>query len=166
MTDRTKTGAKMNPATRSRIIELLTNPEYDGVTQAEIATEAGISERTLRNYLTSDLWEEVRQLRLQVMYKSLALVDRAIFNKASHGDIHAAKLIYARWDSIKDVLPAGHDIHNLTELDSAIEGLEQRINDLEHAYEPEAAETTTATEEATAVTTEQTAAIHPERQTA
>lgn len=163
MTDRTKTGAKMNPATRSRIIELLTNPEYDGVTQAEIATEAGISERTLRNYLTSDLWEEVRQLRLEVMYKSLALVDRAIFNKASLGDIHAAKLIYARWDNIKDVLPAGHNIHNLTELDSAIAGLEQRINDLEHIDEPEAPEASATAEKASAAATEQTAPLHAKR---
>ena len=129
---RTKTGYQMNPAIRTRLVEALTDPDHDGATQAQIAAAVGIAVRTLRNYLTPDLWEEVRQLRLEVMYRSLSLVDRAVFAKAMGGDIAAAKLIYSRWDAVRSQLPTTENITTEAELDAAITTLQERINHLEH----------------------------------
>lgn len=154
MTNRTKTGSSMNPAIRNRLVELLTDPDYDGMTQVALAAEAGIGERTLRNYLTPELWEEVRQLRLQIMFRSLALVDRAIFYKATQGDIHAAKLIYTRWDDIKSILPTGANLHSLGALDEAITHIEQRIDDLEYSDISQTTKTATAAKKTSDASTE------------
>lgn len=162
MTNLTKAGAKMNPATRARIIELLTNQVLDGSPQAEIATEAGISERTLYNYLTPEVWAEIRHLRLQVMHCSLSLVDRAIFYKASHGDVQAAKLIYARWDEVKNLLPPGYHLTNLDDVDQAITSIQQRINALEHPHSPETATPSPAGTQGSAPDPEPAAPLPPQ----
>ena len=130
---RTKAGARMNSVLKLKIIELLTDPENDGLSQADIAEKAGVSERTVRNYLTPDVWEEIRQRRIDVMAKSLSMVDRAIFAKAIAGDISAAKLIYARWDAFQKMNADMDDI-DPTALDLEIQRLTREIQQLEPGF--------------------------------
>jgi transcriptional regulator with XRE-family HTH domain len=130
---RTKAGARMNSVLKLKIIELLTDPENDGLSQAEIAQKAGVSERTVRNYLIPEVWEDIRQRRIEVMAKSLSMVDRAIFAKAISGDISAAKLIYARWDVFQK-LNADTDEINPAEIDLEIQRLTKEIQQLEPGF--------------------------------
>jgi hypothetical protein len=130
---RTKAGARMNSVLKLKIIELLTDPENDGLSQAEIAQKAGVSERTVRNYLTPEVWEDIRQRRIEVMAKSLSMVDRAIFAKAISGDISASKLIYARWDVFQK-LNADTDEINPAEIDLEIKRLTKEIQQLEPGF--------------------------------
>ncbi|MBI1362702.1 MAG: hypothetical protein GC134_01855 [Proteobacteria bacterium] len=127
-----KAGSAMNPHTLSCLIEILTTPDNDGMTQAQVAEMAGISERTVRNYLTPEVWEEIRKIRLAVMARSLALVDRALFAKAAGGDVSAAKLIYSRWDEHKEVArkltPWSEE---LTAIDAELKQLQEEIDALE-----------------------------------
>lgn len=135
---RSKAGSAMNPAILSCLIDLLTNPDNDGKTQAEIAQLAGICERTVRNYLTPEVWEEIRRIRLAVMARALAIVDRALFAKAANGDVSAAKLIYSRWDENKAVL---EDLRpwadELRDIDQELTHLQQEIASLESAPTPQ-----------------------------
>lgn len=129
---KTKTGHIMSPSIRARLIEVLTTPEHDGLTQIEVAKFVGVTERTVRNYLTAEVWDEIRKIRLAVMARSLAIVDRALFAKAAGGDIQAAKLIYSRWDEHKDELPNNRPWgEEMKELDMEIATLEKEIKNLE-----------------------------------
>lgn len=98
----TKSGTKMNMQIRSKIIEVMTTVENDGLAKKEIADKANIALSTLNNYLTSQTWQDIRKLRLAIVTETLAKVDQAIFAKAINGDLAAAKLVYSRWDEQQD----------------------------------------------------------------
>tara|TARA_Y100001960_G_C14766975_1_gene877554 strand:- start:1633 stop:2046 length:414 start_codon:yes stop_codon:yes gene_type:complete len=100
----TKSGTKMNMKTRSKVIEIMTTVENDGLSKKEIADLANISTSTLTNYLTTQTWQDIRKLRLAVVTETLARIDQAIFAKAINGDLAAAKLVYSRWDEQQDKL--------------------------------------------------------------
>lgn len=158
MINRTKAGRQMQPVTRMRIVEILSNPHYDEMTQPKLAAHLGIGERTLRDYLTPEVWEDIRKQRMHLMHQSLALVDRAIFNKACQGDIQAAKFIYGRWDVVKDHLPT---FNTPQELDEAIASVEQRITNLERTDDLETAQAAPADAEAPDDGAEPTGPLHP-----
>ena len=91
-----------------------------------------IAVRTVQNYLTIDVWQEVHEMRLEVINKSLTLVDRAVYAKAIKGDMTAAKILYKRWkevkeqESFKDI-----SINNDEDLEE-IKRLEKDIKELEY----------------------------------
>lgn len=85
-----------------KIIEVMTNPAHDGLTQKHIAEKVGISIRSLQYYLTPTVWEEIRKLRLDVMHRNLDSIHQMVFVKALEGDVNAAKLIYQQWEKEED----------------------------------------------------------------
>ncbi|MFZ2620552.1 MAG: hypothetical protein WAX89_06720, partial [Alphaproteobacteria bacterium] len=94
-------GRVLNPVIKERVMQAMTNPMMEGHTQADVAAEVGIHPRTLHNYLTPEVCEEIRQRRLLVMSDAMGAVDRAVLAKALKGDMTAAKLIYTRWEQEK-----------------------------------------------------------------
>lgn len=127
----TKTGSKMNPQLKNKLISILTNPDYDGLTQKEIAEKLQVSRDTVYRYLTTELWAEVRKLRLEIISKSLAMVDRALFEKAAKGDIQAAKLIYSRWDEQSENIEEKLSLEQLEQLNEEIAYVQKQITDFE-----------------------------------
>ena len=101
MNQKTRTGAQMKPETLEKIVSVMTTPGYDGLKQMDIAKKCRLSITTIRNYLTEDVWAEIRRRRLQIMGETLSMVDKAVLTKALGGDLAAAKLIYSRWDDDK-----------------------------------------------------------------
>ena len=79
----------------------MSNPKHDGATQQQIAKLVGVSDRTIRNYLTEAIWTRIKQRRIEVVQLELEAVDRAVYQKAVAGNIQAARLIYARWEQLK-----------------------------------------------------------------
>ena len=129
----TKAGAKMNENIRQRVVEVMTKPENDGLSQIELAQKADVTARTLRNYLTPELWEEVRKLRLTVVKDALAVVDQAMYAKAIKGDTTAARLLYTRWEEMKN---SAEELETelpqtLAELNQELAELQKQIHDLE-----------------------------------
>lgn len=129
---KTKSGGNMKPAIKNKIVEVMTNPANDGVAQAGIAEKVGVSVRTLRNYLTDELWDKIRTLRLDVMSNALADVDRAVFAKAIKGDISAAKIIYSRWEQLQaEDESTVHDPETLEDIEQEIATIKKEILMLE-----------------------------------
>ena len=119
---------------RARIVDVMTQPAFDGASQKQIADAVGIHPKTLRNYLTEELWEQIKTKRLEVVTRTLdqqvAAIDRAILDKALNGDLQAAKLVYARWDMLRaergENTPA-----SLNEIEAELKRLEDEISALE-----------------------------------
>ena len=136
--EKTRRGYRMKMKTRTKIIDVMTNPENDGLTQKEVATLVGIGVCTLRDYLTLHVWQEIKYKRLNVIKEQLCRVDDAVFIKAIRGDIAAAKLIYARWQELHhqqsntDVL-----LTNLDTLNSEITKLNKEISRYESPHSTE-----------------------------
>lgn len=143
---KTKLGNNMRPHTRRRIVEIMTNPMFDGSSQPVLASIARVSSRTLQNYLTEELWDEIKCKRLEVIHFSLGEVDKVVLQKAINGDISAARLLYARWDKRREEIKRaeraeklaqsgeieGEDIPiTLEELDEQIEMIQKEIDKLE-----------------------------------
>lgn len=127
----TKTGSKMNRKIKQELITILTNPEYDGLSQKEIAEKVGVCRETVYRYLTAEFWAEVRRLRLEVISKSLAMVDRALFEKAAKGDVQAAKLIYSRWDTEVEQIEKFLSYEQLERLNEEIADVQKQITEIE-----------------------------------
>tara|TARA_R110000868_G_scaffold189695_2_gene433127 strand:- start:172339 stop:172761 length:423 start_codon:yes stop_codon:yes gene_type:complete len=134
MNARTKTGAMMNTQIKNALIDVLSNPEHEGETQKEIAKLIGVTPKTVQNYLTIDVWQEIHQRRLKVINNSLELVDRAVFAKAIKGDMTAAKLLYTRWDEArqKNDMEKGLITENNEDDIAEIERLQKDIQELEN----------------------------------
>jgi len=126
----TKDGTKMNLEIRNRLIDILINPMNDGFTQQEVADMAKVSLKTVWRYLTPEVWESIRKLRLDVLSRSLAQVDRAIFAKAVQGDLAAAKLIYNRWDESKEGVQL-NNLETVGDVDEEIRKLRSEIKQYE-----------------------------------
>jgi len=126
----TKDGTKMNVEIRNRLIDILINPMNDGFTQQEVADMAKVSLKTVWRYLTPEVWETIRKLRLDVLSRSLAQVDRAIFAKAVQGDLAAAKLIYNRWDESKEGVQL-NNLETVGDVDEEIRKLRSEIKQYE-----------------------------------
>ena len=130
--DLTRAGHKMSRLIRERIIEAMTNPLLDGAKQLEVAQAARVSERTLRNYLTESVWDEIRQRRLEVVHNAVGAVDKAILQRALQGDVQAAKLLYSRWEKMQ-ALADNEPVKTpatLDELDEEIRRIEKEIRSL------------------------------------
>lgn len=139
MVDLTKVGSRMNPVTKQRLLEVYMSPIHDGLNHKQIAELAGVSEKTVYRYSTPELLQEARQERLKMLAKSLVLVDRALFEKASKGDVQAAKIIYSRFDTLDKV---EHDKSlSMAELDNQINQIEEQIKKLENGELTESQET-------------------------
>lgn len=123
----TKAGAKMNMAIYQRVLDVMTHPENDGASQEKLAQQANVSTRTLRNYLTPETWEDIRKLRLRVVKDALNIVDQAMYAKAIKGDTTAARLIYSRWEDMRE---AAEDLP--TDLPKTLEEIEQELSNLKH----------------------------------
>ncbi len=93
----TMAGARMHAALRAQVIEVMTDPQNDGLSQKELSEKVGVSTRTFYNYLTPEVWEEIRKRRMDIVCQALKEVDQAILDKAKQGDVSAAKLVYSRW---------------------------------------------------------------------
>lgn len=127
----TKQGRLMNLSIKDKLVTIMSNPENDGCTQREIAKKAKVCTRTVQNYLIPEVWEEIHQRRLDVIKKSLALVDKAVYEKAVGGDMTAARLLYGRWEDVKrHQALVDLEEENSAELEE-IERLEKQIKELE-----------------------------------
>ena len=98
----TKRGTAMKTKTRLKILDVMTDPANDGKTQKEIAALVNVHQRTLRSYLTEELWADIQKLRLDILAKQLERVDQAVYAKAVQGDMTAARLIYGRWRDMSE----------------------------------------------------------------
>ncbi|MEC8466735.1 MAG: hypothetical protein VXY83_00105 [Pseudomonadota bacterium] len=129
---KTKTGSTMNMRLKEKIVDILCTPEHEGKTQKALAQLVGISARTLQNYLTPEVMNEVRKGRLLVMGQSLQLIDRAVYRKALDGDMTAARIIYNRWDQLRDSEKPAEQ-HPLTEKEEQeLQRLEKQVQELEN----------------------------------
>lgn len=129
----------MKTATRLRILDIMTNPENNGKTQKEIAKLVGVTTRTLQNYLTDQLWQEIHKLRLDVVNRQISLVDKAVYAKAIQGDMTAARLIYGRWKEVTTTDQQETDQpeineEELKEADDEIRRLRAEIRELEQQF--------------------------------
>lgn len=130
----TKTGGKMKLGVREKILDVMADKENDGKTQKQLAALVGITDKTLRNYLTSELWQEIKRRRLYVMFSNLDAVDEVMFTKALRGDIQAAKMIYARWaekQAQKKLSKNPPLPETMSALDKEIEEIREQIRSLE-----------------------------------
>ena len=126
--EKTRYGTKMDMCLKQKVIDVMTNPLHDGMQQKEIAQKVGVSTRTIRNYLTDEVWEEIRRRRLDVIRQQLSRIDEAIFIKAMQGDVPAAKLIYMRWNELQKMSPQEDDAdQDLNSVNREIESLKQQI---------------------------------------
>lgn len=123
---------------RAKVLAVMTDPAFDGATQQAIADAVGISRRTLREYLTQELWREIKSKRLEVVTRTLEEhledVDKAVLEKAKQGDLTAARLVYARWDKLRaaDVKLVRQDIPaSLEEINAELRQLKQDIEQLD-----------------------------------
>lgn len=127
----TKSNTMMNLQTRSKIINVMTSIENDGLSKKEIAQSCKISISTLNNYLTADTWADIRKLRLAVVTETLAKIDQAIFAKAINGDLAAAKLVYSRWDTeqdkVKDLEKTNQESKTIEQIEDEIKQIKQQI---------------------------------------
>lgn len=125
----TRRGHRARIKVRNTIIKIMTNPAYEGMPQSQIAALVGIHVRTLRDYLTEELWDEIKSRRLEVVGTELDIIDKAIYRKAAQGDIQAAKLIYARWDRQRQQQETDptQDM-TLEELDAEIKRLQRELD--------------------------------------
>lgn len=128
----TKTGAKMNADLKEKIIQTLCIPEHEGKTQKDIAGIVGISGRTVQNYLTENVWDEIHKRRLEVINQSLKLVDQAVYQKALKGDMTAARILYSRWNQLKLEETCKQDQTFGEQDEDEIKRLEKQIRELEH----------------------------------
>ena len=128
----TRTGARMKPYIRDRIITMMTNPACEGMSQRQIAAEVGVSPRTVRNYLTQEVWQEIKTRRLRLVHDALTVVDDVLLKKALDGDIQAAKVLYSRWDKLKRQEDDALALEGLSveELDAEIQRMEAEIRTL------------------------------------
>jgi hypothetical protein len=91
---RTKQGFRMNRNLRFKIIQLVVkHPELSIV---ETAARLGIGRRTLSDYLTEEVNEEIARLRAEQENPSLENVDKAMMAQACAGNVAAARLVYMR----------------------------------------------------------------------
>ncbi len=128
---KTNKGYKARVSLRNEIIKVMTNPAFDGCTQKEIASIVGVHPRTIRDYLTPELWDEIKTQRLAVVGNELDLIDKAVYRRAAEGDIQAAKLLYSRWEALQR--EKGLDnTQALTpqELDAEIEDLYKKLGNI------------------------------------
>lgn len=126
----TKNNTKMNLKVRSKIIEIMTTVENDGLSKKQIAENTKISVSTLNNYLTSQTWQDIRKLRLSIVTETLAQIDQAIFAKAINGDLAAAKLVYSRWDEQQDKLKelkSNDEIKTIEQIEGEINAIKKQI---------------------------------------
>lgn len=89
----TKQGYKMDRQLRARIVRVMT--ENAGLTREQVASLIGINKRTLRDYLTPELLEEIglgREVSEQV---TLEDVDKAMMAQARGGNVAAARTAQA-----------------------------------------------------------------------
>lgn len=128
----TKTGARMNADLKERLVTLLSTPEHEGKTQKEISLLLNVSTRTVQNYLTKEVWEEVQKRRLEVINNSIRLVDQAVYAKALKGDMTAARILYNRWDQVKNMEELKNSHKNYEEDEFEIKRLEKQIRELEN----------------------------------
>ena len=128
----TKTGARMNTDLKERLIVLLSTPEHEGKTQKQIAHLLNVSTRTVQNYLTKEIWKEVHKRRLEVINHSIRLVDQAVYAKALKGDMTAARILYNRWDQVKNMEEVKNAHKTYEEDEMEIKRLEKQIQELEN----------------------------------
>ncbi len=134
---RGRSGCKLKKDTLKKIIDVMTDADYDGMTQKEVAEKVNISVRSLRNYLTDDVWGEIKTLRLDVMQRSLISIDKAIYSKAAEGDVSAAKLIYTRWEKEAESCRLANlkqAPRTLKEINAELKKLREEVYGLEKEY--------------------------------
>lgn len=118
----TKRGRRMSTTVRVSIINTLIDPAYDALSQAKLARIAGVSVRTLRDYLTPAFLEEISRLRgKRVAAEDLHAVDRAMLEKARAGNVGAARLIYERVASASS--PPDEELPSLDEIEAMVADL-------------------------------------------
>ena len=122
----------MNADLKERLVTLLSTPEHEGKTQKEISLLLNVSTRTVQNYLTKEVWEEVQKRRLEVINNSIRLVDQAVYAKALKGDMTAARILYNRWDQVKNMEELKNSHKNYEEDEFEIKRLEKQIRELEN----------------------------------
>lgn len=92
---RTKQGYVMNKRLRARIITVMSGPEGI-ISHREVAANLGISMRTLRDYLTPEVCDEIAIVKKGVVGQRIEDVDRAMMAQAVSGNVAAARLVYMR----------------------------------------------------------------------
>lgn len=120
-----------------KIIDVMTHPANDGLTQKRIAQKVGISVRSLQYYLTPPVWEEIRKLRLDVMHRNLNSVHQMVFVKAVEGDVNAAKLIYQQWEKEENKRKNNEAValpRTLSEVNTELKKLQEEIAQLEKIH--------------------------------
>lgn len=125
----TKRGRRMAPAVRSAVVSVLANPAWDGLAQTALARRAGMSVRTLRDYMTPAVVAEAAQMRGQRLgHEDLLAVDKAMLEKARAGNVAAAKLIYAR---VAGMAVEDEEVPTLEEIERALAELKMNVSSQE-----------------------------------
>ena len=95
----TKKGTVAQGQILSKIYAVMVRPETDEMHYTVLAREMGIGRKTLSDYLTEEVWDEIRRRRsAKIEDTDILALDKAIYARALGGDLAAARLIYARWD--------------------------------------------------------------------
>ena len=147
MKELTRRGYAMNAAVRARVVAVLQEPQHVGLRQPELAKLCGVSERTLRDYLTDELREEVALRRAGGFVEpvgqrnpldeaALACVDRAMWQRAVLGNVAAAKLLYVRALQQQQTQGGLEPLPTLAELEAAL----QTMKEAEHGVLDDAAD--------------------------
>lgn len=98
----TRVGTVARPQILANIYAVMARPDTDGMTLTALAKEIGIDRKTLKNYLTDEVWDEIKRRRIAALAdEEILALDKAIYARALAGDLKAAKLIYERWDSVR-----------------------------------------------------------------
>ncbi len=101
---KTKQGYVMNPKLRERVVVLMV-AESERLTLQAAAAALGVSRRTLTDYLTKDVRDEIAARKARGDGVSLDDVDRAMMRQACGGNVAAARLVYMRMAQKGEVGP-------------------------------------------------------------
>lgn len=89
----------MNEDTYWLYTQMLIDGEAQGKSHDEIAEILKIHRNTVHNWNKTKIdWNYINAERRKRYGEKIASVDDAMFNKASKGDVNAAKLVYERFD--------------------------------------------------------------------
>ncbi|MBI1308727.1 MAG: hypothetical protein GC129_02565 [Proteobacteria bacterium] len=122
----TKSGYQMNPKTLERILSVAGDVTNTGLSHRALAARARVGVRTLRDYLTEEVKDQI-EARLKgrpVEADELLAVDRAMLAKARAGSVAAARLLYMRLGAVK---PEEASVPSLEELEAEVKALREKI---------------------------------------
>lgn len=95
-------------------VQFLLETDGEGKTQAQIAKDFGVSERTIYAWKKKVDWDWVKEQRRKKYAPKILEVDAAMFKAAVAGDVSAAKVLYERFDGWVPTT-AQKTIHDLDE---------------------------------------------------